>query len=83
MFVPEFEEVMNQLKEGEISQPTVTRFGVHLIQLTDRRRVELSARDVREQVRSQLREVRLEEAYANWVRDVRERAYVELREPPQ
>jgi peptidyl-prolyl cis-trans isomerase SurA len=83
MFVPEFEEVMNRLKEGEISQPTVSRFGVHLIQLTERRRVELSAREVRELVRNQLREGKLDEAYAAWARDVRERAYVELREPPQ
>lgn len=83
MFVPEFEEVMNRLKEGEISQPTVSRFGVHLIQLTDRRRVELNPREVRELVRNQLREAKLDEAYANWARDVRERAYVELREPPQ
>jgi len=83
MFVPEFEEVMNHLKEGEISQPTVSRFGVHLIQLTERRRAELSPRDVRELVRNQLREAKLDEAYAAWTRDVRERAYVELREPPQ
>ena len=83
MFVPEFEEVMNRLKEGEVSQPTVSRFGVHLIQLIERRRVELSAREVRELVRNQLRESKLEEAYATWAREVRERAYVELREPPQ
>ncbi len=83
MYVPEFEEVMNSLKEGEISQPVVSRFGVHLIQLTERRRVELNPRDVRELVRNQLREAKLEEAYATWARDVRERAYVELREPPQ
>jgi peptidyl-prolyl cis-trans isomerase SurA len=82
-FVPEFEEVMNQLKDTDISQPTVSRFGVHLIQLTERRRVELSAREVRELLRSQLREAKLEEAYASWSREVRERAYVELREPPQ
>lgn len=83
MFVPEFEEVMNRLKEGDISPPTVSRFGVHLIQALERRRVELSAREVREVVRNQLREARLEEAYATWAREVRERAYVELREPPQ
>jgi peptidyl-prolyl cis-trans isomerase SurA len=83
MYVPEFEEVMNHLKEGEISQPTVSRFGVHLIQLTDRRRVDLNPREVREMVRSQLREAKLDEAYATWAREVRERAYVELREPPQ
>jgi len=83
MYVPEFEEAMNQLKEGEISQPVVSRFGVHLIELADRRRVELSPREVRELVRNQLHETKLEEAYATWARDVRERAYVELREPPQ
>jgi peptidyl-prolyl cis-trans isomerase SurA len=83
MFVPEFEEVMNKLKEGEISQPLVSRFGVHLIQLIERRRVELGAREVRELVRNQLRETKLEEAYTTWARDVRERAYVEMREPPQ
>lgn len=82
-FVPEFEDAMNRLKEDEISQPTQSRFGVHLIQPTDRRRVELGPREVREFVRSQLREAKLEEAYVAWSRDVRERAYVEMREAPQ
>ena len=82
-FVPEFEEVMNQLAQGEISQPTVSRFGVHLIQVSDQRRVDLSPREVREWVRGQLRETKLDEAYAAWARDVRERAYVELRDAPQ
>jgi peptidyl-prolyl cis-trans isomerase SurA len=83
MFVPEFEEVMNRLKEEEISTPTVSRFGVHLIQTLARRRVELNPREVRELVRSQLRDAKLGQAYADWVAEVRERAYVELREAPQ
>ncbi|TAH13702.1 MAG: molecular chaperone SurA [Curvibacter sp.] len=83
MFVPEFEEVMNALKENEISQPLVSRFGVHLIQLMERRRVELSPQEVRESVRSELRRSRYEEAYRNWAQDVRGRAFVEMREPPQ
>ena len=83
MFVPEFEDVMNRLKEDEISQPVVSRFGVHLIQTQDRRRVDLNPREVREWVRSQLRETKLEEAYVTWSKEVRERAYVELREAPQ
>jgi peptidyl-prolyl cis-trans isomerase SurA len=82
MFVPEFEEVMNRLNDGQVSSPVVSRFGVHLIQLVERRRADLSAREVRELVRNQLREVKLAEAYATWTRDIRERAYVELREPP-
>jgi peptidyl-prolyl cis-trans isomerase SurA len=83
MFVPEFEEVMNRLAEGEISNPVVSRFGVHLIQLVERRRVDLTPRELRDSVRAQLKEVRVEEAFATWARDVRNRAFVEMREPPQ
>jgi peptidyl-prolyl cis-trans isomerase SurA len=83
MFVQEFEETMNSLSEGEVSKPTVSRFGVHLIQVDDRRSIDLSPRDVRELVRNQLHEAKLDEAYAAWAKDVRERAYVELRDPPQ
>lgn len=82
MFVPEFDEVMNKLQEGEISQPMVSRFGVHLIQLEQRRRAELSPPQVREAVRSQLRRARYDDAYRTWAQDVRGRAYVEFREPP-
>lgn len=83
MFVPEFEEAMNALKEGEISPPVVSRFGVHLIQLLEHRRVELSPQQVRESIRNQLRRSRYDEAYRNWAQDVRGRAYVEMREVPQ
>ncbi len=83
LFVPEFEEAMNRLGEGEISNPLVSRFGVHLVQLLERRRVELSPREVRELVRNQLRESRYEEAYSAWAQELRARAFVEMREPPQ
>ncbi len=83
MFVPEFEEVMNRLAPGQISEPLVSRFGVHLIQLMERRDVPLTLREQREQVRALLREKRLDETYATWAQDLRGRAYVELREPPQ
>lgn len=82
MFVPEFEEVMGRLAEGQVSDPFMSRFGAHIIQIVERKRVELTPAEVREQVRGQLRESRYEEAYANWVRDVRGRAFVEMREPP-
>lgn len=82
MFVPEFETVMDQLAEGAISPPVVSRFGVHLIQTLDRRRVDLTPAQVRESVREQLRQTRGEEAYRSWAKDIRERAYVEMREPP-
>jgi len=83
MFVPEFDEAMNRLTEGQVSDPVVSRFGVHLIELIERRRVELSPREVRELVRNQLHEARYEEAFTTWAQDVRARAFVEFREPPQ
>jgi peptidyl-prolyl cis-trans isomerase SurA len=82
-FVPEFEDAMNKLRDGEVSPPVVTRFGVHLIQVVERRRAELSQKELRDAVRAQLRETRYEEAFANWVQEVRGRAFVEMREPPQ
>ena len=83
MFVPEFDEAMNRLTEGQDSDPVVSRFGVHLIELIERRRVELSPREVRELVRNQLHEARYEEAFTTWAQDARARAFVEFREPPQ
>jgi peptidyl-prolyl cis-trans isomerase SurA len=81
-FVPEFEEVMNDLKPGGISEPVVSRFGVHLVQVVERRSVTLDAKQQREQARNILREQKFEDAYLEWIRDLRGRAYVELREPP-
>jgi peptidyl-prolyl cis-trans isomerase SurA len=82
-FVPEFEEVMSQLRLGQISDPLVSRFGVHLVQVMERREVPLTIREQREMVRNQLREKKLDELYASWVEELRGRAYVELRDPPQ
>jgi peptidyl-prolyl cis-trans isomerase SurA len=82
-FVPEFEEVMNRLTPGQISEPLISRFGVHLIQLIERRNSTVGEKEQREMVRSMLREKKFNETYATWVQDVRARAYVELRDPPQ
>jgi peptidyl-prolyl cis-trans isomerase SurA len=83
MFVPEFETVLNRLNEGEISNPTVSRFGVHLMQVVERRRVDLSPQQTRQAIGNALRESKYEEAFTAWARDLRERAYVEFRDPPQ
>ncbi len=82
-FVPEFEQVMNSLAPGQISDPLTSRFGVHLIQVVARRDTELSKREQREVARNALREVKQEEAYTLWAQEVRGRAYVEYREPAQ
>lgn len=81
-FVPEFEEVMNSLPINGISDPLVSRFGVHLIQVVERRPATLDAKQQREQARNILREQKFDQAYGEWLRDLRARAYVEMREPP-
>jgi peptidyl-prolyl cis-trans isomerase SurA len=80
--VPEFEEAMNALAVGGLSPPVVSRFGVHLIQVLERRDVAVDPKQLREQARSALREQRFDDAYTDWARDLRGRAYVEMREPP-
>ncbi len=80
--VPEFEEAMNALPLGGLSQPVVSRFGVHLIQVLERREVTVDPKQLREQARNALREQRFDDAYTDWARDLRGRAYVEMREPP-
>jgi peptidyl-prolyl cis-trans isomerase SurA len=82
-FVPEFEEVMNALPIGQISEPFSSRFGVHLIQVQERRERKMNDREQREAARGALREKKLDEAFLNWAQDLRARAYVELREQPQ
>ena len=82
-FVPEFEEAMTALPVGGISDAVTTRFGMHLIQVIDRRQTTLDIRQLREQARNILREQKFEAAFAEWLRDLRGRAYVEYREPPQ
>ncbi|WP_313336074.1 peptidylprolyl isomerase, partial [Comamonas sp.] len=82
-FVPEFEEALNALQPGEISQPIASRFGIHLIQLLERREAKLNQREQRDMVRSIVRENKLEQAFNTWAQEARARAYVEYREPPQ
>jgi peptidyl-prolyl cis-trans isomerase SurA len=60
-----------------------SRFGVHLIQVLERRSVALDTKQQREQARNVLREQKFDSAYNEWARDLRARAYIEMREPPQ
>jgi len=83
MFVPEFEEVMNRLRPGQVAEPLVSRFGVHLIEVTDRRNAPMTDQEQRNLARNVLREKKINESYATWVQDIRSRAYVEMCEPPQ
>jgi peptidyl-prolyl cis-trans isomerase SurA len=82
-FVPEFEEAMKALALNEVSEPVVSRFGVHLIQVIERRQQAVDRKQQRDIARNMLREQKFEAAYLDWAREIRARAYVELREPPQ
>lgn len=81
-FVPEFEKAIAAVPVGGMADPFISRFGAHLVQVEERRQVELDLKQQREQARNVLREQKFAEAYAEWTRDLRARAYVEMREPP-
>ncbi len=77
--VPEFERAMDALKTGELGEPVRTPFGFHLIQVLERRTADVSVERQRLQARQLLRERKAEEAYQDWLRQLRDRTYVEMR----
>ena len=77
--VPEFERAMNELKPGEVSSPVKSPFGWHLIQVLERRNEDMSRERQRLNARMALRARKSDEAYQEWVRVLRDKAYVELR----
>jgi peptidyl-prolyl cis-trans isomerase SurA len=79
-FVPEFEQAMDALPLNGISDPVPSRFGVHLIQVLERRDVVLETKQLREQARQALRERKYDEAYGDWMKELRARAFIETRE---
>jgi len=77
--VPEFERAMNALKPGEISEPIRTPFGYHLIQVLGRKTDDVSPERKRLLARQAIRDRKIEEATQEWLRELRDRAYVEYR----
>jgi peptidyl-prolyl cis-trans isomerase SurA len=77
--VPEFEGAMNALKPGEISAPVQTPFGWHLIQVLERRDEDMSQDRQRLAAQTALRARKSDESYQEWVRQLRDRAYIEYR----
>jgi len=77
--VPAFEQAMNALKVSEISNPVQTQFGFHIIQVLERRTTDVSQERQRQRATMALRQRKTEEANQEWVRQVRDRAYVEIR----
>ncbi|MEB0032364.1 peptidylprolyl isomerase [Undibacterium sp. RTI2.1] len=77
--VPEFEQAMNKLAIGEVSEPVETQFGLHLIQVTERKSDDVSKERQRLLARQAVRERKSDEALQDWLRQLRDRAYVEFR----
>lgn len=77
--VPEFEQAMDKLAINEVSDPVVSQFGVHLIQVLERKSDELSKDRQRMAARQAVRERKADEALQDWLREIRDRAYVDYR----
>lgn len=77
--VPDFERAMNALKNGQISEPVQSPFGWHLIQVLERRNVDVSGERRRLEARQSLRERKTDEAYEAWLRQLRDESFVEMR----
>jgi len=77
--VPQFEKAMNELKDNQISDPVRTQFGWHIIQVIERRSQDMSKESARLKARQEIRARKADEAYQDWIRELRDRAYVELR----
>jgi peptidyl-prolyl cis-trans isomerase SurA len=77
--VPEFDEVMKKLEPGQVSDPVRTTFGWHLIQVIERRRQDITADRERSEAQVAIRQRKSDEAFQDWVRQIRDRAYVEVR----
>jgi len=75
--VPEFERAMNALKIGQISEPVRSPFGWHLIQVLERRKQDVTHDRERLLARQALRARKADEAYEEWLRQLRDSAYVE------
>jgi peptidyl-prolyl cis-trans isomerase SurA len=77
--VPEFERAMNNLKDGEVSEPIRTEYGYHLIQVLGRREAQGSIQQQMDLARQAIGQRKAEQAYADWLRQLRDSAYVEYK----
>ena len=77
--VPQFEKAMNDLAPGEISAPVRSPFGWHIIQVIERRKQDMTKEAARLKARQEIRARKADEAYQDWIRELRDRAFVELR----
>jgi len=77
--VPQFEKAMNNLQPNQISEPVLSPFGWHVIQVLERKKQDMSKEAARLKARQEIRARKADEAYQDWIRELRDRAFVELR----
>ncbi len=78
-FVPEFEETMDSLAIGEVSQPFRSQFGWHILQVEERRKYDISAENSREQARRYLYQRKFQDELDAWLQKIRDEAYVDIK----
>lgn len=81
--VPEFENAMNALKVGQISGPVQTGFGWHIIQVLERRNADVTEEQKRQRARNAIRSFKSDEAFQDWLRQLRDRAFIEYHDAPK
>jgi peptidyl-prolyl cis-trans isomerase SurA len=77
--VPEFERAMNNLKDGDVSDPVRSEYGYHLIQVLGRRDAEGSVQQQLDLARQAIGQRKAEQAYSDWLRELRDTAYVQYK----
>ena len=80
MFVPEFEETMNSIALNEVSAPFASQFGWHILQVTERRNQDFSSEILRNRAQNMLRERKYEEELQVWLQEIRDEAFIEIKE---
>ena len=75
----EFDEAMRKLEPGHVSDPVRTTFGWHLIEVIEKRRQDITADRERSEALVAIRQRKSDEAFQDWVRQIRDQAYVEVR----
>jgi peptidyl-prolyl cis-trans isomerase SurA len=81
MFVPAFEQTMSSIELQEISAPFLSQFGWHILQVTERRNQDFSENIMRNRVENLLRQRKYEEELQVWLQEIRDEAFVEIKEP--
>lgn len=77
--VPEFQKAMDQLQPKQISQPVRTQFGIHIIEVLDRRQHDIGGDKERAQIRMELKQRKADELYQNWIMQLYHSAYIDIR----